>query len=240
LLDPYDLIAGGVIASGMLLMAIGTGRIRWLMHPACLVSVVLLCASHRTLWPIQVSISASYIGLLIYGFGRHWSYICTASPVSIATATTYREIWQTQLLVLALIGGVLVAVTLATEWVILRIAILTLPLATLALPNPMGLRTSWCRMLCDSFVSWFTYDAPEVPGLLQSPAGNSIERRGLAIACAALTTMVLICFSESPFAQLISFGESHAAYFRDLGGSDRLTGATFDQIEGANERQERR
>ena len=202
-LEPYDLI----FASPTVVVGLGvcfiTRHVRWFLHPLLLVAILLIFVNHRMPWGLQVVVISGTMGLLVYVFGRHWSTVCTANPTPRATAELFRTQSQQQLFVLAGIASVLTGAVLWTDAAVLKLAVVTLPLAALAVRRPAGLRSARWRVVFDSLTSWIMYHARPLPGLLQSPVGPAGHRRGLMIFATVLTTVVLLRWPDSPLPRLI-------------------------------------
>ena len=207
-LEPYDLLICGPIVAALASMAIVKRQVSWLLQPAFLVSLVFLCANQRMPWTLQVLVASLAVGLLSYCFGAHCSHVQTASPVPLIRAYELRSGWHRQLLIMATIGGVLTGMTLASGWLLMRMALVTLPIAAMAVPKPPGLRATRARVLWHGLMSWYTYDAPPVPSLLQSPVGSVQQRRSLPIFAAVLATIVMTRYADSPFTGLMELGET--------------------------------
>jgi predicted cation transporter len=165
-LAPYDLIfTAPIVAIGVVAWTI-TRQVSWLTHPLFLAALGILSITDRIPWPIEIIAISIAAGLLVYAYGSHWIAVCTASPVPRATAAQFRPQWQQQLQVMAAIAGLLTGATLWSGATILKLAVITLPLTALAVPRPDGLRFHPWRVLADSYLSWITYHARPVPGLL--------------------------------------------------------------------------
>ena len=223
-LEPYDLIfAGPAFVAGLAAWSI-TGQVRWLLHPITLLAAALLCLNHRIPWGLQVLAVSAASGLLVYAFGRHWTTVCTASPTARSTADVLRSQWQLQLLALAGIAVFLTGVLLWTDALLAKVAIVTLPLAAAVVPAPDGLCTPRWKVLVDSLVSWFTYHARPLPGILQSPVAPARYRCALLVLAAVFTAIPLVRWPGSPVLRLITMAQSqHQAVTEQL--TDRGAGA---------------
>ena len=201
-LEPYDLLfAGPVVAIG-LGVGIATGQVRWLLQPLFLAGVAFLCLNPDIPWSLQVVLASIMVGVLVYSFGRHWSVVCTGTPLPRSNAEPLRLDWQRQLFVMAGIAALLTGAVLWSGALILKFAVLTLPLAAAAVRRPDGLRSSRWRVVFDSLVSWFTFDPRPLPGLLRSPVGPASHRVSLAALVAVLAAVMLVRWADSPLPRL--------------------------------------
>ena len=186
-------------------LGIATGQVRWLLQPLFLAGVALLCLNPRIPWSLQIVLASIMIGVLVYSFGRHWSVVCTGTPLPRSNAEPLRLDWQRQLFVMAGIAGLLTGSVLWSGALILKFAVLTLPLAAAVARRPNGLRSSRWRVVFDSFVSWFTFDPRPFPGLLQSPVAPASHRVGLAALVAVLAAVMLVRWADSPLPPLFQW-----------------------------------
>ena len=205
-LEPYDLVLAVPVLAAAVGMWIVSGQERWVLHPLFLAAVAIVYVNHRTPWGLQVVTISVAAAVLAYAFGRHWRFICTASPLCRSTANQLRADWQQQLFILAGIAGLLTAALLWSGFVLLKLAILTLPVAAAIVRLPDGLRSSRWQVLLDSLVLWFTYDPRSLPGLLQSPVGSKVHLAGLTVLAAVLTAVLLVRWQDSPLPQLLGRG----------------------------------
>jgi len=111
-LEPYDLIVAIPLLVYFVATWLQTRDLRRLLHPAFLVAVLLVFVHHRTPWMVQIAIVASGIGLFVYAYGRHWSVVCTASPLPRDLAEYVRKTCQENLGLLASLTAVGLALLL--------------------------------------------------------------------------------------------------------------------------------
>ena len=208
-LEPYDFLLGIPILLAGIAACLVTARMEWLLHPVFLAALIFVGVNQRIPWNLQVVAISATVGFLVYSFGWHWIVLCTASPTPRQTAATARTIWRRELAVVAVIAAVLTAVLLWSGAVILKFALLLLPLAAMTMPSPEGLRRSRWQVLYDSIISWFTYDARPFPGLLQSPIAPAGHRRALLVFAAVLITVAMLRWSDSPLPKLVESARSH-------------------------------
>ncbi len=216
-LEPYDLLFAIPTLLVGVAVSIARQRLQPLLHPFCLTAVALLSLSHRLPWSGRVAIVAVVLLLFIYAFGRHFTALLTASPVRREIASLSRGRFQTQLLSSACLASVLLSAALLTNWVVLKLALLTLPCVLVAPIGAPGTRISRWRLLEDALLSWFTYDAPARPGLLNCPIGAARDRIGLTVLITALTAMVLVHWAGSPVPWVLTLAETqHQSLFQEL------------------------
>ena len=231
-LEPYDLIfALPVVLGGLGFWAI-TAQVRWLLHPLFLVGVALLCLNHRTPWGVQVIAVSCALGLLVYSFGRHWTILCTGNPTPRSTAESLRFRWQLQLCAIAGLAAALTGAMLWSGALLFKLAVITLPLAAILVPGPAGLRAARWRVVVESLVSWITYRAQALPGLLQSPVGSTSHRCGLTVCAAVLAAAVLIRWTDSPIPRLIDLAcQQHLSVTEQL---DAREAGSFERLRYAS------
>lgn len=234
-LEPFDL----AYALPALLMGLGfawhTQRLAILLHPAVLIAVVLLAASERTPWPIQASLFAAVMALLIYTLGRHATEFHTVAPLPRATAEAVRATSQQQLCLMAVAVGAIVLWMLISNSFLAKLALFTLPLAVCAVPPPATLVTPRTTIILDSITSWLTYEAQPLPGLWQSPAGEVRARIGLWLAASVLTAVVLVRWPASPMPDVLRAGhERQAVWQQQLAarGADAFERARYGLVTG--------
>ena len=134
------------------------------------------------------------LGLVSWLYARHWTYLCTASPVSHASAGQLREHWNRFLVPLAFVplGIVLLAQVLPGPVLLALILGGCGYLVVLALNGPTSKSIfSTCR---DSLISWFTYNRhdADIPGTFQSPAGQWFYRVSLTGLCTFLLAVTYV------------------------------------------------
>ena len=207
-LEPFDL----VFAWPTVIVAIGgsilLGRIPWSFYVPFLSAVGLLALNHRTSWGREVILVSSVTGVLVYAFGRHWTTVCVTSPVSRSDAQSLLELWQPQLLLLAVGAGLLTAGLLWIGVGLFYAALLTLPLTVLLVPHPVGLTSSRWHVIADSLSSWFTYEARPLPGLFQGLFGSAIRRQALMLLAIVLTAIALNRWTQSPLQSVVELGRA--------------------------------
>ena len=93
-LDPYDLIFAGPVVTVGFGLWIATRQVRWLLHPLFLAGVSLLCLNPHIPWSLKVALVSITVGVLVYSFGRHWSVVCTGTPLPRSTAGPLRQEWR--------------------------------------------------------------------------------------------------------------------------------------------------
>lgn len=213
-LEPFDL----AYALPVLLMGIGhawhTQRLASLLHPAVLCALVLVAASEHTPWPIQAGLFSAVMALLISTLGWHAVEWHTVAPLPHDTAVALRATSRQQLGVMALAVSTIVFWTLITDSFLAKLALLTLPLAVCAMPSPATLITPRTTMIRDTIGSWLTYEAPPLPGLWQSPAGEVRGRIGLWLTASVLAAVVLIRWRASPLPQILQAGHERQALWQ--------------------------
>lgn len=231
-LEPYDLVfAIPVVAGGLCFWSI-TAQAHWLLHPLFLLGVVLLLLNHHVAWGYQVLIASCAVSLLVYSFGRHWTVVCTANPTPRSTADSLRTHWRLQLIAIAGLAGVLTGATLWSDIVIFKLALITLPVAAALAPAPTALRSDRWRVILESLLSWTTYQPLPLPGLLQSPVGPALHRRGLIVFAAVLAAAILVRWTGSPIPRVIEVAHSqHLAVTQQL---DARGAGTFERLRYAS------
>jgi hypothetical protein len=210
-LEPYDLLFAGLVILAAFIHTLVKGLQGWVCHPLVLLAILLLCLNARIPWIVQCLLLSASMGAFVYFFGSHWAHVCTA------VARSLRLQWQRQLGAIAALGALLIAGLLLSDWLILKIAIVTLPVAALLTPGPKGLGTSRWQVIRDSLLSWITYEARPLPGLLQSPAGPVAYRRAMTVFAAVMTAIVLTRWDGSPLPALFRCAiEQHQSITQQL------------------------
>jgi len=216
-LEPYDLLFALPTLLTGIVCALHRQRLQPLLHPLCLVAVALVCLNQRLPWSGRVVVVSLVLAAFIYAFGRHTTSLLTASPVSRDIAAMFRQQFQMQLLLIAGAVSALVSAALLTNFVLLKLALLTLPLVLFIPIRSQGLRTSRWRLFRETILSWFTYDAPASPGLANCPIGSSGERMGLTVLMTALTALVLVHWEGSPLPWITTLAKAqHETVFHEL------------------------
>lgn len=208
-LEPFDLIFAWPTLIGGFALACYFQRWRWLVNPVCLTALVLAFVNHRTPWLAQVIMTAATLGLLVYAYGRHWSVIITTAPVPRDVADRCRAQCNEILIGIAGTIAILFAGLLWTGWPFLMLAVAVLPIIPLLIPKPAQLKSSIWLVIRTSFLSWFTFEAQPLPGLVQSPIGRAPERRALSLVCGVLVMLALSRTTFSPASAVIEFARSH-------------------------------
>lgn len=232
-LEPFDWIFAGPPIVVCVALWLLSGQARWLFHPALLAGVALLALTRTMSGQIETAVVALAIGIWTYAFGRHATLMVSAAPVARDEATVLRAAWQGQLLVSSAAVTALVWLTLATGSLAWQCACLALPAVALCLPAPAGLTTAPVRLIRDALLAWCSYQAPPIPGLLQSPLGTPGQRSGLVIVVALLTAVALVRWTDSPLARVLAMGRaSHvqltqALDARDAGLGERIRYGTL-------------
>lgn len=216
-LEPYDLAyALPTLAIGLSLAVVGQ-RLEPLLHPAVLIAVVLITINHRIPWSYHAILSALTAGLMVYALGRHGVELQTTAPVPRSVAQTIRVDSHIQLVALAAITSGLVAWMLISNSPLAKLAFVTLPLASLAMPSPEMLTSSRSLIAGRVIASWLTYQATPLPGLWQSPAGTTEKRIGLWLTGSILAAVILVRWPGSPVPTLLDLGQSrHTARQQQL------------------------
>lgn len=199
-LEPFDAIFSWPALFGGLILTAWLRRPTPLCHPLFLAAILVSCFTQSTPSLVQIGMLSAFAGLLVYLFGQHWLQVATASPMPRQAAEALRNRCSRQLLILAALLGIAMAGFLMTRSTVWRTAILTLPLAAIAMPAPQRLRTNRYRLACEALYSWFTYDPRRLPGLVQSPIGSTRHRLLLLIVGCVLTSLVFNHDVQSPFA----------------------------------------
>ena len=207
-LEPFDLIFAWPTLIGGVTLACYFQQWRWLVNPIWLSALVLAFVNHRTPWSIQVIMTAATLGFLVYAYGRHWSVVVTTAPVSRDVADKYRAQCSEILIGIAGTISILVAGLLWTRWPLLMLAMGVLPLIPLLIPKPKELKSSVWSVIRTSILSWFTFEAQPLPGLVQSPIGRAADRRALSLVCGLLVMLALSRTTFSPAHAVIAFARS--------------------------------
>jgi hypothetical protein len=222
-LTPYDLLFALPVITYFVGSWLQTQQVCHLLHPAFLLALVLVFINHRTPWALQIAIVAFGVALFIYAFGRHWTVVCTASPVPRALAEQVQTTCQENLYLLAALAASGIAIVLWLSSPVAKLLFFALPLAAILLPLPQGFSESRWQVLRESLGSWFQYRSASVPGLLQSPVGDSRERWAGAIFISVLTALVCLRWEGSPLPDVIAWGlERH----QTIGEHSAANGAT--------------
>jgi hypothetical protein len=193
---------------GGLALAFYHEQMRWIVNPVFLTALVLAFVNHRTPWLAQVIITAATLGFFVYAYGRHGSVVVTAAPVTRDVAEAFRAQSNDALIGIAGMVSLLVAATLWTGWPLLILAIGAMPIMPLLIPKPEGLKSSVWSVIRTSIVSWFTFDAQPLPGLVRSPIGVATERKVLSLVCGLLVMLALSRTTFSPAHAVIEFARS--------------------------------
>ncbi len=211
-LEPYDLLYSLPVMIYYLAIWWHTPEVRRLLHPAFLTALILVFVNHRTPWVVQILIVVFGLGVFIYAFGRHWSVVCTASPMPRDVARRIQRHCQENLFLLSSLTAMGIAALLWFAAPVGKILFLALPLAALFIPLPSGLNCSRWQVLQQSIGSWFFYRAASLPGLVQSPAGEPRERWAGAIYLTVLSALICLRWGGSPLPDVIAWGlERHQA-----------------------------
>ena len=231
-LEPYDLVFAIPVVVGGFCFWSFTGEGRWLIHPLFLAGVAILFLNHRVAWGYQILAASCAVSLLVYSFGRHWTVVCTANPTPRSTADALRTHWRLQLLATAALAGALTGIMLWSGIVLFKLALITLPFAAALAPAPAGLRSARWRVILESLLSWAAYQPSPLPGLLQSPVGPALHRRGLIVFAAVLAAAILVRWTGSPIPRVIEVARSqHLALDQQL---DARGAGTFERVRYAS------
>lgn len=216
-LEPYDLLfAIPTFFAGLIAVAY-TGSARWLLHPVFHIAAVLLFLNYRTPWPFQILMVSGATALWVYCLGRHWTTICTASPMNRSAAYRLRARWESHLYLLSGLAAVLTGSILISDSFLLKCVIATLLLATLVVGAPDGMTTPPWKVAIEVVVSWLTHQAKPYPGLLQSPAGPDWHRRSLVLALVVISAATLVRWPGSPVPSISRWAQSrHESVLRQL------------------------
>ncbi len=207
-LEPFDLIFAWPTLIGGVALACRFQQWRWLVNPVCLTALVLAFVNHRTPWSMQVMMTAATLAFLVYAYGRHWTVIVTTAPVPRDVADRCRTQCNEILIGIAGTIAILVAGLLWTGWPLLMLAIGVLPIVPLMIPRPAELKSSVWSVIRISILSWFTFEAQPLPGLVQSPIGRAADRRALSLVCGLLVMLALSRTTISPAHAVIEFARS--------------------------------
>lgn len=228
-LEPFDLLAGVAAISIGVAVTVISGDHRSLLHPLFFGGIGLLCLNQRMPWWGQVLLAALSVGVLTFSFGWHWSVVSTASPLPRLIAYERRRWCFQYLLVAAVIAAVIIAAVLTWKSVMPRLVIFTLILTAVLTPqNGSGLFGRLC-MLGRSWLSWLTYEAQPLPGLLQSPIGSVRHRLSLTLWVVMLTAVIFVRWSGSPVPKLIELGHPHRVSV-NTSAEDRFSRLRYETV----------
>ncbi|MFO0979118.1 MAG: type IV secretion system DNA-binding domain-containing protein [Planctomycetaceae bacterium] len=182
LLHPFDLL----LSPAVMIFALILGRLsephRQIMMAIAIVATALLGINSAIPAFMQLLLFAGVMGVLVYLFGSHSAAMLTALPVEHSVGLhLYRASRQTLMKVAASTAGVVViVVSLGMPWILMGVL-----LAVVILPFTVSSPRKTWRVIWQQCVSWFCYEPPANPGILQSPAG-SIKNRGLLMLLASV------------------------------------------------------
>ena len=208
LLEPFDLIAGVASLAVGLGFAITCRDLRWLLNPVVLFGLGLLCLNQRMPWAGHIVFAALAMGGFTFAFGWHWVVISTASPLSRTAAEDLRARCYGYLCLAATVVAVLTAALVTWDSTLLRLAIVSLVAATAVVPHPGRFFFARWQTLRNSWLSWLTYEAQPLPGLLQSPCGSLHQRLALTLGAIVLTALIFVRWSGSPLSTVIDFSQN--------------------------------
>jgi hypothetical protein len=208
-LEPFDLVFAWPVTVGGIVAWLFTSRLKWIVNPIFLAALVLVCLNRRTPWHFQVAVIAFIAGVWVYSFGRHWTIVSTTSPVPRDAGDEFQRCSKRQLIVTACVAAGLIAMMLISESILPRLAVVSLPIASLAIPLPTGARRGRFKAICQSVASWLTHDPQPLPGLAQSPAGCVTNRLALLLAAVVLTSTLSVRWSGSPLSDAIHASRMH-------------------------------
>lgn len=184
-LRPWDHLVGLTVLAWCLGMAISQQEIRHLMNLPCFVAVILLCLSASTPTWVVILLVACALGVLIYCFGKHWLIVTTTSPLSPEHAEVVRIAEEQKLVVVSVMFVLLLILALFQLKLAIFIMSVGLAVCLIIIRCPDGLPLSRLQLFLNSMASWHSYDARELPGLVQSPAGPRLVR--------IMATMLVSC-----------------------------------------------
>ena len=171
------------------------------IHKPHLALVAIPCLVHFFLpYPILrvifVAVTVAYVGRQ---FALHYVYVATSFPYDRATAEKHRQAWDDATFFSSfLIAPIAVALIVPPLAPILLLASAGLCFLAVCAAGPDNI----CRELKRAWYSWCTYNRNDVasPGVLVSPAGSTISRKGMMIFLVASVTLLLT--SLGPLAQV--------------------------------------
>jgi hypothetical protein len=174
-------------------------RERWQnVVPVSLGFLIAACSFAIQTPQTKLLFAAAALCLFSWQFAQHWIAVCTASPVSRATATILRRRWTLLLTLLAFIPLALVAVTFTTGSVLLPLLITGSFVAAHVCTIRPEKGPNKVAIVWEALASWCTYNSTEAyrPGLLRSPAGNVATRWSMTCICVVMVSSTWVLYSD--------------------------------------------
>jgi hypothetical protein len=223
-LHPWDQLFAVPVLLFCVVSSIAVRGIQPVLNPFCFLSVFLLSMSSKTPVWLLTHLICGTAAVLVYSFGEHWLCMATLSPMPRDAAQSARTIGKKMLIDTSLM------VVIAFELMLLRNTGINLVVCygmiflLVFLPLPAEFPMTRWELCRKSLASWFLYDARQLPGLAQSPAGVSIVRILCTVLVAALMMILLIRFQSGILTQYLE--SAHASINQRL-LELRYEGASF-------------
>ena len=195
-LDPYDLLLTMPVILWALTNALQEKSLDRVLDPIVLLAIGIACLNYRVPVTIRAVLTALMLGVFVYQYGRHCVAFITAPPMARDDSNAVRAGAVLSLRFLA--GGIaiLLALMFRLNWPLIKLAVVTLPVAMLLSQTPRRLLTPRWKYFSRCLTLWFSYNPKQLPGVLQSPAGTLIHRVALTILVTELTSISLLTWDR--------------------------------------------